>query len=83
MAARLTDQLKDQKARSVEVIGKLEKSKQTVEGELTASRKEARDLSAQLGKATGELEALRTQVAGQTDVIKGFAALAQGDKKAK
>ena len=82
-AARLTDQLKDQKARSVEVIGKLEKSKQTVEGELTASRKEVRDLSAQLGKATGELEALRTQVAGQTDVIKGFAALAQGDKKAK
>lgn len=82
-AARLTDQLKDQKARSVEVIGKLEKNKQALEGELTAIRKETRDMSAQLGRATGELDALRTQVAGQTDVIKGFATSSQGDKKPK
>lgn len=82
-ALRLAEQLKDQKVRSVEVIGKLEKSKQALEGELMAIRKETRDLSTKLGMATGELEALRTQVAGQTDVIKGFAASAQGDKKAR
>lgn len=82
-AVRLAEQLKDQKVRSVEVIGKLEKSKQALEGELMAIRKETRDLSTKLGMATGELEALRTQVAGQTDVIKGFAASAQGDKKAR
>lgn len=75
-ALRLAEQLKDQKVRSVEVIGKLEKSKQALEGELMAIRKETRDLSTKLGMATGELEALRTQVAGQTDVIKGFAASA-------
>lgn len=79
-AVRLAEQLKDQKARSVDVIGKLEKRKQALEGELTAIRKDTRDLSAQLGKATGELGALRTQVASQTDVLNGFAA--QGDKKA-
>lgn len=82
-AVRLAEQLKDQKVRSVEVIGKLEKSKQALEGELMAIRKETRDLSTKLGMATGELEALRTQVAGQTDVIKGFAASTQGDKKTK
>lgn len=80
-AARLADQLKDQKARSVEVIGKLEKSKQALEADLTASRKEAKDASTKLGRAEGELEALRTQVASQGDMLKNFAA--QGDKKAK
>ena len=82
-AVSLAEQLKGQKVRSVEVIGKLEKSKQALEGELMAIRKETRDLSTKLGMATGELEALRTQVAGQTDVIKGFAASAQGDKKTR
>lgn len=82
-AARLTDQLKDQKVRSLEVIGKLEKSKQALEGELTVTRKEIRELVSLFGTAKGELEALRTQVAGQTDVIKGFATSAQGDKKSK
>lgn len=81
-AARLADQLKDQKTRSVEVIAKLEKGKQTLDADLIASRNEIRELAAQLGKATGELDALRTQVVGQTDVIKGFAASAQGNKKA-
>lgn len=70
---RLTDQLKDQKTRSVEVIGRLEEGKQKMEAELTEIRRESRELSSNLGKALGELEALRTQVASQQDVIKGFA----------
>lgn len=80
-AARLADQLKDQKARSVEVVGKLEKSKQALEADLTAIRKEAREAAAQLGRAQGELEALRTQVASQTDTIRSLSE--QGEKKAK
>lgn len=75
-AGRLMDQLKEQKGRSVEVIGQLEASKQKMEAELTEIRREGRELSANLGKALGELEALRTQVADQQDVIKGFAAKA-------
>lgn len=71
--ARVTDQLKDQKARSVEVIGKLESSKQRMESELDAARKEAKDAARELSRAQGELEALRTQVAGQADLIRGFA----------
>lgn len=71
-AVRLSDQLKDQKTRSADVIGKLERSKQTLEAELITSHKESRELGAQLGKATGELEALRTQVASQADLIKRF-----------
>ena len=69
---RLTDQIKDQKTRSVEVIGRLEEGKQKMEAELTEIRRESRELSSNLGKALGELEALRTQVASQQDVIKGF-----------
>lgn len=80
-AVRLADQLKEQKARSVEVIGKLEKSKQTVEAELTACRKETRTSSADLARAQGELEALRTQVARLNDTIRGLAA--PGDRKGK
>jgi len=80
-AARLADQLKDQKARSVEVIGKLEKSKQSLEADLSTTRKEAREAAAQLGRAQGELEALRTQVAGQNDTIRRLAD--QGDTKGK
>ena len=78
-AARLADQLKDQKARSVEVIGKLEKSKQSLEADLSTTRKEAREAAAQLGRAQGELEALRTQVASQNDTIRRLAD--QGDTK--
>lgn len=80
---RLSDRLKDQQVRNTEVFGELEKNKRTLEMELKVTRKETRDLSAQLGEATGELEALRTQVAAQTDVIKGFATSTQGDKKTK
>ena len=80
-AARLAEQLKDQKARSVEVIGKLEKSKQALEADLTVSRKEAKEAGTELGRAEGELEALRNQVVSQGDMLKNFAA--QGDKKAK
>jgi len=69
----LIAQLKDQKVRSLEVIGKLEQSKQRTETELTDARREAREASGNLAKAMGELEALRTQVASQADVIKGFA----------
>ena len=82
-AMRLTDQLKDQKARSLDVIVKLERSKQALDGELMTTRKEIRELVSLFGIAKGELEALRIQVAGQTDVIKSFAASAQSDKKTK
>lgn len=80
-AARLADQLKDQKARSLEVIGKLEKAKQSLDAEITALRKEARALVAQGGRAAGELDALRAQVAAQNGVIKGFSPAS--DKKTK
>lgn len=69
-ALRLADQLKDQKARSVEVIGKLEKSKHGLEADLTALRKEARETGTQLGRAQGELESLRTQVVSLNDTIR-------------
>lgn len=64
--------LHDQKQRSVEVIGKLETSKQRMEAELDEARKEARDAAAQLGRVTGELDALRSQVASQEATIRGF-----------
>lgn len=44
-----------------------------VHAELTAVSKEARDAVAGLARASGELEALRNQVANQQEVIKGFA----------
>lgn len=72
-AARLTDQLKDQKARSVEVIGKLEASKQRIEAELNEARKEAKEATTKLARATGQLETLNSQVAEQAQVIRGFA----------
>lgn len=53
------------KQRSVEVIGELETSKQRMEAELDEARKEARDAAAQLGRVTGELDALPGQVASQ------------------
>ena len=65
----------------MEVIGKLEKSKQSLEADLSTTRKEAREAAAQLGRAQGELEALRTQVAGQNDTIRRLAD--QGDTKGK
>lgn len=69
----------DQKQRSVEVIGKLETSKQRMEAELDEARKAARDASAQLGRVSGELDALRSQVASQEAIIRGFTA---GSKQA-
>ena len=54
---------------------KLEKSKLTSDAEVMALRKEARGLAAQVGRASGELDALRAQVVQQNGVIKGFAAL--------
>ncbi|MDP2027499.1 DNA-binding protein [Sulfuriferula sp.] len=80
-AARLADQLKDQKARSLEVIGKLEKAKQSLDAEIAALQKEARTLVAQGGRAAGELDALRAQVEAQNGVIKGFSSVS--DKKTK
>ncbi len=62
----------EQKQRSVEVIGKLEASKQRMEAELDAARKDAREATGQLGRLTGELDALRTQVASQEATIRGF-----------
>lgn len=66
--------LHDQKQRSVEVIGKLETSKQRMEANLDEARKAARDAAAQLGRVTGELDALRSQVASQEATIRGFTA---------
>jgi chromosome segregation ATPase len=72
-AARLADQLKDQKGRSADAILKVEQGKQRAEAEASEARRELRDLTARLGKSQGELEALRAQVAGQADVIRSFA----------
>lgn len=71
-ADRVHEQLKEQKARSATVITQCETSKQRQEAELIDARKQLRTLDAALGKATGALEALRTQVAGQVDVIKNL-----------
>ena len=80
-AVRLADQLKDQKTRSLEVIGKLEKNTQSLDAEITALRKESLALVAQGGRAAGELDALRAQVGAQNSVIKGFSSTS--DKKTK
>ena len=72
-AARLTEQLKDQKMRSVEVIGKLEKSKQALEADLTNTRKEARTTTTALARAQGELDVLRSQVTRLNDTLRGLA----------
>ena len=48
--------------------------KQRMEAELDEARKEARDAAAQLGRVTGELDALRSQVASQEATIRGFTA---------
>lgn len=72
-ASRLAEQLKDQKGRSVEVIAELERGKQSLEADLTATRKEAREATTQLDRAQGELEALRTQVAALNDTIRSLA----------
>ena len=73
-AARVHEQLKDQKTRSATVITQCEASKQRQEAELVEARKQLRTLDAALGKATGALDELRTQVAGQVDVIKSLSA---------
>ncbi|MCW8208080.1 DNA-binding protein [Verminephrobacter aporrectodeae subsp. tuberculatae] len=69
-AARLADQLKDQKTRCVDL-----------EAGLTATRKGEREAAAQLGRAQGELDALRAQVASLNDIVRSLAA--QDDKKGK
>lgn len=71
-AERLTTQLHEQKSSSMDVIGKLEKSKQAWEAELNDLRKETREQAVALSRAQGELTALRAQVASQADVIKQF-----------
>jgi len=70
----------EQKRRSVEVIGKLETSKQRMEAGLDEARKAARDAAAQLGRVSGELDALRNQVASQEATIRGFTATKKADK---
>lgn len=67
--ARLTEQLKDQKTRSAEVIGKLEKDKQTLETDLSSIRKEMREVTERLGHAQGEIETLKTQIASFNSYI--------------
>jgi capsule polysaccharide export protein KpsE/RkpR len=67
----------EQRQRSVEVIGKLEQSKQRMEAELAEARKAASDAAPQLGRVTGELDALRGQGASQEVTIRGFTAQAK------
>jgi chromosome segregation ATPase len=71
----------DQKQRSLDVIGKLETSKQRVEAELGEARKAAHEVSAQLGRDSGELDALRSQVASQEATIRGFTTQTKGGGK--
>lgn len=73
--------MREQKQRSVEVIGKLETSKQRMESELDEARKAAQEAGAQLGRVSGELDALRSQVASQEATIRGFTT--QGKKADK
>lgn len=56
---------------------------ETHQAEVNQLRKETREMAGQLGRSTGELEALRVQVAGQTEVIKGFAAGTLADRSEK
>lgn len=72
-AIRLAEQLATQKNQSTTEIEKLEAINQKLETHLTALQKETHGLGAELGKATGGIEALRAQVAEQNNVIKKFA----------
>lgn len=67
---RLSDQLKDQKTRSAEVIGQLEKSKQALDAKTAEAIEQARQAAAALGRANGELEALRNQVGSMTETMR-------------
>lgn len=69
---RLTEQLKDQKQRSVEVIAKLEESKKKIAAELHTTRTEAHACATQLGTLSGQCEALRAQIQSQETLIKNF-----------
>lgn len=51
--------------------------KDKMEAELDEARKAAREASAQLGRVSGELDALRSQVASQEATIRGFTAQAK------
>ena len=73
--ARLTDQLKEQKQRSLEVIAKLEESKQKKEAQLSTARTVALESATQLGTVAGQCEILRAQVVSQELLINGFAKL--------
>lgn len=79
---RLTTNFNEQTGRNFEIISKLEKLQKIMNSDLDSARRETHSLESRLERATGELEALRTQVAGQTDVIKGFAST-QTDQKLK
>ena len=60
--SRLKEQLHIQKTNTMDVIGKLEKAKQSMEANISELHKENRGLSERLGQATGERDALRNQV---------------------
>lgn len=55
--------LREQKQRSVEVIGRLEESKVRLEADNRELNAAAKDAAAQVGRLTGELDALRTAMA--------------------
>lgn len=71
-ASGLEASLKEQKQRSIEVIGKLEDGKQRLERELDEARREAKEASNALARASGEADTLRSQVASQEAAIRGF-----------
>ncbi|MBA9847869.1 DNA-binding protein [Ralstonia pickettii] len=71
-ASGLEASLKEQKQRSIEVIGKLEDGKQRLERELDEARREAKEASNALARASGEADTLRSQVASQEATIRGF-----------
>lgn len=71
-ASGLEASLKEQKQRSIEVVGKLEDGKQRLERELDEARREAKEASNALARASGEADALRSQVNSQEATIRGF-----------
>lgn len=68
----LRQQLKEQKMRSAEAVLRLEESKTRLEAEFGATARELRDNASALGKALGEVEVLREQVASLSGIISAF-----------
>lgn len=70
--AQVGEQLKEQKLRSNEVIGRLEESKQKMETELSNARKETNDAGKQLARAQGQIETLHGQINNLTTTVRAL-----------